>query len=144
MNPRSRHYSRPLAILLTCTTVGAEPEIHRCPQPDGTVAFQEMPCAESSDESEPQDGDPASPPSSASAFWDFENPFDNADEPPAPADPTPSGPVSEDRAECEKTTRDAIDAIDLEMRKGYSKEQGEQFLAELLELTQQLRACKQL
>jgi hypothetical protein len=55
------------------------------------------------------------------------------------------GPVSQDRAECEKTTRDAIDAIDLEMREtAYTKEQGEEYLAELLVLTQQLRACKQL
>ncbi len=45
----------------------------------------------------------------------------------------------------EKTTRDAIDAIDLEMRgNAYTKEQGEEYLAELLTLTRQLRACKQL
>jgi len=42
-------------------------------------------------------------------------------------------------------TRDAIDAIDLEMRETtYTKEQGEEYLAELLVLTQQLRGCKQL
>ena len=44
-----------------------------------------------------------------------------------------------------KTGRDAIDAIDLEMREqAYTKEQGESYLAELLALTQKLRACKQL
>jgi hypothetical protein len=53
--------------------------------------------------------------------------------------------VSQDRAECEKMTRDAIDAIDLEMRENpYTKEQGEEYRAELLALTQQLRARKQL
>jgi hypothetical protein len=52
--------------------------------------------------------------------------------------------LTEDRAECEKTARDAIDAIDLEMRgSAYSKEQGEEYLAELLVLTQQIRTCKQ-
>jgi hypothetical protein len=42
-------------------------------------------------------------------------------------------------------TRDAIDAIDLEMRQTtYTREQGREYLAALLELTEQLRACKQL
>jgi hypothetical protein len=42
-------------------------------------------------------------------------------------------------------TRDAIDAIDLEMRENpYTKKQAEDYRAELLALTQQLRACKQL
>ncbi len=131
-----------IALLLPATVGGAEPEIHRCPQPDGTVAFQETPCAEPADDSEAPHDDPAA--ASTDEFWDFRNPFDETDDPPLPADPAPAGPVSQDRAECEQTTRDAIDAIDLEMRKGYSKEQGEQYLAELLELTRQLRACKQL
>lgn len=131
-----------VSLLLPCAVVVAEPEIHRCPQPDGTIAFQEMPCAEPLDDSGARDDNPV--PSSTDEFWDVPNPFDEADDPPAPADAAPSRPVSRDRAECERTTRDAIDAIDLEMRKGYSKEQGEQYLAELLELTRQLRACKQL
>lgn len=71
-----------------------------------------------------------------------------SDEPaglPTPSEPDLPEPASQDRAECEKTTRDAIDAIDLEMRQApYTKEQGEEYLAELLVLTQQLRACKQL
>ena len=38
----------------------------------------------------------------------------------------------------------SIDAIDLDMRQtAYSKEQGQEYLAELLSLTQRLRACKQ-
>ena len=143
MNLTLRHCSRLAAILLLpAAPVTAEPEIHRCPQPDGTIAFQEMPCAETQNDSDTQDEDLA--PSSADEFWDYSNPFDETGDPPTPGDPAPAGPVSQNRAECEKTTRDAIDAIDLEMRKGYSKEQGEQYLAELLELTQQLRACKQL
>lgn len=131
-----------VSLLLPCAAVLAEPGIHRCPQPDGTIAFQETPCAEPPDDREPQEDKPAA--TSADEFWDVPNPFDEADAPQSPAEPAPSGPVSEDRAECEQTTRDAIDAIDLEMRKGYSQEQGKQYLAELLELTRQLRACKQL
>ncbi len=63
-----------------------------------------------------------------------------------PARTLPAVPVtpSQDRSECEKTTRDAIDAIDFEMHKAYTKDEGRRYLAQLLELTQQLRACKQL
>ena len=129
-------------MLLVCSAAVAEPEIHRCLQPDGTTAFQEMPCSEPSDDDDAGDGD--APSSTADELRDFSSPFDETDELSVPADPAPTGPVSGNRAECEQTTRDAIDAIDLEMRKGYSKEQGEQYLAELLELTRQLRACKQL
>ncbi|NND36750.1 MAG: hypothetical protein HKN81_06390 [Gammaproteobacteria bacterium] len=77
--------------------------------------------------------------------FDLASPFDEPSNPSTPMTPTPPERASIDRAECEKTTRDAIDAIDREMRAhAYSKEQGQEYLAELLELTQQLRACKQL
>ena len=129
-------------------SAGAQPEIHRCTQKDGTVAFQEMPCPEpvddeggNGDDSDESDGDVSAP---GDDFFDFVNPFDEPEEPPAPAETGPAVPASRDRAECEKTARDAIDAIDLEMRKGATKEERRRYLAELLELTQQLRACKQL
>ena len=62
-----------------------------------------------------------------------------------PSEPPLPARLSVDRAACEKETRDAIDAIDVEMRQtSYSQEQGEQYLADLLDLTRQLRACKQL
>ncbi|MEJ2258630.1 MAG: hypothetical protein P8X98_16895, partial [Woeseiaceae bacterium] len=77
--------------------------------------------------------------------FDFVNPFDEPESPPASTKPVRPEPVSQDRAECEKMTRDAIDAIDLEMRNtAYTKEQGQEYLAELLELTRQLRDCRQL
>jgi hypothetical protein len=77
--------------------------------------------------------------------FDFVKPFDQPATPPTPSETKLPEPVLQDRAECEKTTRDAIDAIDFEMRETpYTKEQGEEYLAELLALTQQLRACKQL
>ena len=77
-------------------------------------------------------------------FFEFANPFDEPEERPTRPEPVPLTPASPERTECEKTTRAAIDAIDLEMRKGYTREEGQQYLAELLELTKQLRACKQL
>ena len=127
-----------LLAMLTASASVAETEIHRCAQEDGTVAFQEKPCEEVSEAAE--DSGETNPPASEDDFFDFVNPFD---EPQGPS--TEAGPVSQDRAECEKTTRDAIDAIDLEMQQTtYSKEQGDEYLAELLTLTRQLRACKAL
>jgi len=138
-----------LSLLLLLAVPGVTPwaqqEIHRCPQPDGTVAFQEKPCPEPTDDAAAADdqSEDDTTPATDSAL-DFVNPFDN----PEVAEPAPETEQlvlpSQDRAECEKSTRDAIDAIDLEMRKDYTEEQGRQYLAELLELTRQLRACKAL
>jgi len=140
-----------LLALLTLVTasVDAQPEIHRCLQEDGTTAFQEMPCPEPVRDAE--DSDTASDGQSdgetvvpADGLSDFVNPFDEPEAVSLPADAESEGPVSQNRAACEKTNRDAIDTIDFEMRKGYTKEQGERYLSELLVLTKQLRACKQL
>ena len=134
-----------LLLAMPGVTLWAQQEIHRCPQPDGTVAFQETPCQETTgdalaaDDQAEHSAEPA-----ADGFFDFVNPFDNPEETEPLPEPEQHTPPSEDRAECEKSTRDAIDAIDLEMRKGYTEEQGRQYLAELLELTRQLRACKTL
>jgi hypothetical protein len=76
---------------------------------------------------------------------DFVNPFDQPADPPMHPEATLIEPVSPDRSECQKTTRDAIDAIDFEMRENaYTKEEGQAYLADLLVLTEQLRACKRL
>ena len=126
--------------MLAGAGAAADTEIHRCSLADGTVAFQETPCAEPA-----AHVDNGSKAGDEDGTLDLVNPFDKPANPPALAEPTLHQPLSEDRAECEKTTRDAIDAIDLEMRrKPYTKEQGKQFLAQLLALTQRLRACKQL
>lgn len=142
-------HSRILVLMLAAASAAAETEIHRCTLEDGTIAFQEMPCpvrtAGADDSSEPGD-DPgaAEVPSADDDAFDFVNPFDQPAEPPAATETTGSEPVSQDRAECEKAARDAIDAIDLEMREtAYTKEQGQEYLAELLVLTQRLRGCKE-
>ena len=43
---------------------------------------------------------------------------------------------------CKIPLREAIDAIEAEMLRGYSAEQGEEFKQELRVLTQQMRACE--
>ena len=135
---------------LAGTSVTADTEIHRCALEDGTIAFQEMPCAKpvakAADKIEAGRSDVDNGRAAASdKVFDFVNPFDDPASPSAPAEAALPEPASQDRAECEKTTRDAIDVIDLEMREtAYTKQQGREYLAELLKLTQRLRACKQL
>jgi hypothetical protein len=137
-------------LMLAAASVVADTEIHRCLLEDGTIAFQEMPCAELADDAidnseSGESRNAGSDPAADDDAFDFVNPFDEPARPAATAEPTRSEPVSQDRAECENTTRNAIDSIDLEMRKTtYSKEQGQEYLADLLALTQQLRDCKQL
>ena len=119
-------------------------EIFRCPQPDGTISFQGMPCEEPAEPDETGNQDDAGMESGRDDF-DFINPFDAPAESAQDETPVESRPpLSADRAQCEKQARDAIDAIDLEMRSGYTKAEGEAYLAELLELTRALRACKAL
>ena len=152
-NRSTRPHELPFALCvllalaaLPRTDLTAEAEIHRCTQEDGTIAFQETPCPEPSDDGDADTQRETGTPTSSDGFFDFVNPYDEPEEAPLPSSTEPALPksVSTDRADCEKTTRDAIDAIDMEMREGYSKEDGQTSLAELLELTQQLRACKEL
>lgn len=139
-----------LFLILAGTSVTAETEIHRCLLDDGTFAFQETPCLDTAANAD--DGSNAAPGSGASEtpapdddVFDFANPFDAPASPPTPVETTLPDSLSKDREECEKRTRDAIDAIDLELQaKADAKEQSREHLAELLELTRQLRACKQL
>lgn len=139
-----------VVLMLAGTSATADTEIHSCLLDDGTIAFQQKPCSDPAVKADVGSEVGESPragetPAADDDVFDFVNPFDEPASPLPPSEPDLPEPVSQDRAECEKTTRDAIDAIDLEMRENpYTKEQGEEYLAELLTLTQQLRACKQL
>ena len=139
-----------MVLMLAGTSATADTEIHSCLLDDGTIAFQQKPCPEPAVKADVGSEVGESPgagetPAADDDVFDFVNPFDEPASLPTPSEPDLPEPVSQDRTECEKLTRDAIDAIDLEMRESpYTKEQGEEYLAELLALTQQLRACKQL
>lgn len=151
--PDSRHIPAAWFLLLALASANAGAEIYRCPQADGTVSFQETPCPEpvaneeTGSQGEQQPEDPATADALQAPVDDtFSSPFDDTDEPVISTEPVePALPLpSDDRAECEKLTRDAIDAIDLELQKGYSEEEREAYADELLLLTKQLRACKSL
>ncbi len=135
-------------LMFVGKSAAADTEIYRCPLADGTVAFQEMPCAEPATDDAEADADESASndaPATGDDTFDFVNPFDQPETPPTQAESTLPEPVSQDRAECEKTTRDAIDAIDLQMRQStYTRAEGQAYQEELRVLTQQLRACKQL
>ncbi len=134
-----------VALMLAGTSLSADTEIYRCPLDDGTFAFQEKPCPEPPPAADVHSHEEPEAPAATGDALDFVNPFDEPEEQPRSDEVALPEPISRDRDECEKTTRDAIDAIDLEMRQSaYSKEQGQAYLAELRVLTQQLRACKQL
>ncbi len=124
-----------------------EPEIHRCTQGDGTVSFQQTPCAPKGAE-EPAVVEPAETTSSSDDFFDFENPYDAPPEPspgpPPEQETTTSASLSGDRQQCEKETREAIDAIDLKLQRSDNKEDDRAHLDELLKLTRRLRQCKEL
>jgi hypothetical protein len=138
-----------IILILAGMSVATATEIHRCALADGTFAYQEMPCpippVDADDGAENTEGHEDSEASAINDdVDDFVNPFDADVSPPARSEATLSEPVSPDRADCQKTARDAIDAIDLKMRESaYTKEQGQAYLADLLVLTQQLRDCKQ-
>ncbi len=126
-------------VWLSGSPLAQEKTIHRCTQSDGSVAFQELPCPEQPQaaEEEQQEPDNPVPVEPADDFFSYENPFDEA---PAESRELPS----QDRVACEKTTRRAIDVIDAKLNESKSEDDRDTYLAELLDLTAQLRACKQL
>lgn len=131
-------------LMLPGSSLGAEPEIHRCIQDNGTVAFQDMPCADSANDSDGGDQSGSGESGREDDAFEFANPFGEGERTPAIREPGPPTTLSSDRAECEKTTRDAIDAIDVELRQNYATEARQAYLGRLLKLTKQLRDCKQL
>ena len=105
---------------------GSGAEIFRCEDPEGGVVFQQTPCPEP----EPEEPEPDEEVADEAPVMAYEA------EPAArpPADP-------EVVAACKKRHRDAIDAIDAEMRAGFTPQQGEVFKQRLRLLTEKLRAC---
>lgn len=139
----------------------AQTEIHRCVQADGTVSFQGMPCEDTSSGTSDEVEADSSSEERADTGTDiddfFASPFDALDSGQADSvaiatpEQRPDVPVVDvdqlpgsNRSECEDTTRAAIDAIDRELALIDDPEGGRRYLDELLQLTEQLRACGQL
>ena len=59
----------------------------------------------------------------------------------APQTPVASNLTDEEIEACKDPLRGAIDAIEAEMLRGFSPQQGEEFKVQLRTLTQEMRAC---
>jgi len=117
------------ALLLACTDAWAE--VFKCTAEDGSLTFQQTPCPE-----------PVQEKTEAEAAEEVPTAIEKEQEPERPAavdaDETKSAEVV---AQCKKKYRDAIDAIDAEIRLSYTPEQAEHYKQQLRGLTEQLRAC---
>ena len=134
-------------LLLLPTFAAAEPEIYRCPQPDGSVAFQGMPCpgTEAADVDEEASTEPDDESIGDEGFVNpFDRPSDAQETEPEASAAYVQEALSADRIACEETTRRAIDAIDAELAANTPSDDAKSRLDELLALTRQLRACKTL
>ena len=114
-------------------TATVRAEIYKCTGPDGGVAYSQLPCV-TEKSVEPEKTEP-----------------DEKAETVRPASAKRESPVTEHRQEepelevstavCKKRYRDAIDAIDAEIGREYSREKGKQYKQRLLVLTRKLRQC---
>ena len=112
------------ALLLACTDARAE--VFKCTDEDGGLTYQQTPCPEPK-----QENDEAEATEETSNANEVEEAAVDTAEPRSP----------EALAQCKKKYRDAIDAIDTEMRLSYTPEQAEYYKQQLRALTEQLRAC---
>jgi hypothetical protein len=112
-----------LLFLLATLLANADVEIYKCVDADGNVAYQQVPC----------------PVVKAEAVIEVIEVDEVAEE--APQTPVASNLTDEEIEACKDPLRDAIDAIEAEMLRGFSPQQGEEFKVQLRTLTQEMRAC---
>ena len=113
-------------LLLVTFSANADIEIYKCVDADGGIAYQQTPCpvekknpvvVEQSEQAEELEED-------------------------APSQvPVVSNQTHEEVEACKDPLRDAIDAVEAEMLRGFSPDQGEEFKVKLRTLTQEMRAC---
>ena len=118
-----------LTTLLLVFSSLAQADIHRCTDAEGSIIFQQTPCAEP--EPEQEETEEQAPTAEIEA---------NAEEVASRTEPSEQKPP-EQVAQCKKKFRDAIDVIDAEMRERYTPEQADDYKQRLRVLTEQLRAC---
>ena len=129
-----------VAIAALLGSMDAKAEIYKCEDPEGGIVFQETPCPEPKVEEPDETAEPGNPsslpeqgqPRRLERGESLEDEVASIEE------------ENQMRAEveaCKRQYRDAIDAIDLEIRNSYSPEQKEYYLGRLKELTEQMAAC---
>lgn len=121
-----------LTTLLLIFSAPAQADIHRCTDAEGSIIFQQLPCAEPEPEPEADQEETET---------EAQAPTNEVDAVPAVAVARVELRSPELVAQCKKKYRDAIDVIDAEMREQYTPEQADEYKKRLLVLTEQLRAC---
>ena len=127
-----------IVALVGMARADAGDEIYRCALADGSVSFQELPCTNASPA---EDKTEDAPTEADDDPQDVDNPFDSAD---ADEPEARDAPPSANRSECERETRGRIDAIFSALESRPPKARAAELLDEAMQLTRQLRACKQL
>jgi len=117
-------------LLMLAIAAPASAEIFKCQDEEGNVAYLDTPCPEA----KRQDAEPVK---QADAAAD-----ERVDEA-AADDAMPAAEMKslEEIEACKEPLRDSIDAIEGEMLRGYTAEEGEAFKQRLRVLTQKMRAC---
>ena len=144
MNKLGLTISGIVLLALSFSVPAAASEIYKCVDKDDNITYQQMPCPEEVEEAEV--------PETVIAEMEVDEPAEAAATPVAnnmsAPGPTPRrgrsrsvDPVDAVEA-CKMPIRNMIDAVEAEMRQGYSPEQGELFKTELHGLTERLRACE--
>lgn len=122
-----------IAVYGLSDTVAAQTEIHKCTADDGGVIYSQLPCASKApveeNKTEPEEELEATQP----VFVQRELPVTE--------DPREASEPKAGTAACKKRYRDAIDEIDAEIGREYSREKAEQYKQRLLTLTRKLRQC---
>jgi hypothetical protein len=121
---------------LGTTTIRAE--IHKCTGADGEIVYSQLPCAPQKpvepEKTEPEETEPEEKVETAqtvSVSRDL----------PINVQPQEKPESEASTAACKKRYRDAIDAIDAEIGREYSRKKGDQYKQRLLVLTRKLRQC---
>jgi hypothetical protein len=117
--------------LLDTATVQAE--IHKCTGADGGIVYSQLPCAPQ----KPVEAEKTEPDEKAETV----QPVSAKRESPVTEHPQEEPESEASTAACKKRHRDAIDAIDAEIGREYSREKGTQYKQRLLVLTRKLRQC---
>jgi hypothetical protein len=118
-----------LLFLLATLLANADVEIYKCVDADGNVAYQQIPCPVVKEEEAAEVID----------VIEVDEVDEVAEE--APQTPVASNLTDEEIEACKDPLRNAIDAIEAEMLRGFSPQQGEEFKVQLRTLTQEMRVC---
>jgi len=114
-------------------TVTVQAEIHKCTDADGGIVYSQLPCAPKNSV-EPKKTEPDEKAETVQTV-------SVKRELPVTEQPKEEPESEASTAACKKRYRDAIDAIDAEIGREYSREKSEQYKQRLLVLTRKLRQC---